>query len=211
MEQLMGMALYILKGVVLTGKLYIFTLIAFPIGVIFALGKISKHKNLKKAIGIYTWVFRGTPLMLQLFFVYYGLPVLGITFSPFAAAVVTFVINYTAYLTEIIRSGIESIDKGQYEASRVLGLTYYQTMKRIILPQAIRRVLPALTNEAITLVKDTAIVSVIGLGEILRNAKEIVSREFTIIPFIIAGILYLCISSIVVTFFKKLEDRYRFQ
>lgn len=209
--QLISMALYILKGVVLTGKLYLFTLIAFPIGVLLALGNISKHKTLKKAIGIYTWVFRGTPLMLQLFFVYYGLPVLGITLSPFSAAAITFIVNYAAYLTEIVRSGIESVDKGQYEASRVLGLTYYQTMKRIILPQAIRRVLPALTNEAITLVKDTAIVSVIGLGEILRNAKEIVSREFTIVPFLIAGILYLIISSVVVTVFKNLENKYRFQ
>jgi polar amino acid transport system permease protein len=205
------MALYILKGVVLTSKLYLFTLIAFPIGVLLALGNISKHKTLKKAIGIYTWVFRGTPLMLQLFFVYYGLPVLGITLSPFSAAAITFIVNYAAYLTEIVRSGIESVDKGQYEASRVLGLTYYQTMKRIVLPQAIRRVLPALTNEAITLVKDTAIVSVIGLGEILRNAKEIVSREFTIVPFLIAGILYLIISSVVVTVFKNLENKYRFQ
>lgn len=211
MDHLTSMALYILKGVILTGKLYIFTLIAFPLGIIFALGNISKHKTIKKAIGIYTWVFRGTPLMLQLFFVYYGLPVLGITFSPFSAAAITFIVNYAAYLTEIVRSGIESIEKGQYEASRVLGLTYFQTMKRIILPQAIRRVLPALTNEAITLVKDTAIVSVIGLGEILRNAKEIVSREFTIIPFIIAGILYLIISSVVVTIFKKLENKYRFE
>ncbi len=209
--QLISMALYILKGVVLTGKLYLFTLIAFPIGVLLALGNISKHKTLKKAIGIYTWVFRGTPLMLQLFFVYYGLPVLGITLSPFSAAAITFIVNYAAYLTEIVRSGIESVDKGQYEASRVLGLTYYQTMKRIVLPQAIRRVLPALTNEAITLVKDTAIVSVIGLGEILRNAKEIVSREFTIVPFLIAGILYLIISSVVVTVFKNLENKYRFQ
>ncbi len=209
--QLTSMALYILKGVVLTGKLYLFTLIAFPLGVLLALGNISKHKSLRKAIGIYTWIFRGTPLMLQLFFVYYGLPVLGITLSPFSAAAITFIVNYAAYLTEIVRSGIESVDKGQYEASRVLGLTYYQTMKRIILPQAIRRVLPALTNEAITLVKDTAIVSVIGLGEILRNAKEIVSREFTIVPFIIAGILYLIISSVVVTVFKNLENKYRFQ
>ncbi|MBZ4683748.1 MAG: polar amino acid transport system permease protein [Fusobacteriaceae bacterium] len=204
------MTLYILKGLNISAKLYIATFIfTVPISLILAILYTTKYKFIKRIITLYTWVFRGTPLLLQLFFMYYGLPIINIVLSPFTASVLTFVVNYTAYLTEIFRSGIESIDKGQYEASHVLGFTYYQTMKEIIIPQAVRRVLPALSNEAITLVKDTALISAIGMAEILRNSKEIVSREFTIIPFVIATIIYLCISSLIVYIFKYFENKSR--
>lgn len=149
-------------------------------------------------------------MLLQLFFAYYGLPTLGIRLTAFQAASITFIINYAAYLTEIFRGGIESIDKGQYEAARVLGLNYRQTMTRIIIPQTIKRVLPPLSNEAITLVKDTALVAVIGLMDILRAARQVVIRDFTITPFIIAAIFYLIVSSVIVKIFGMLEKKYSF-
>jgi polar amino acid transport system permease protein len=200
---------FILKGSILTIEVYIVTLIfSVPIGILVALGKGSRFKLLKAVLEAYTWLFRGTPLMLQLFFAYYGLPVIGITLSPFAAASITFILNYGAYFTEIFRSGIESIDKGQYEACKVLGMNYKQTMSRVILPQAIKRVVPPVCNEAITLVKDTALVAAIGMGDLLRAAKEAVTRDFNITPFIIAAVVYLMFTSIIVVVFKKIEKRY---
>lgn len=203
------MFLYIFKGLELTFALYFVTLLlSVPLGLIFALGASSKKLLLKKIIEFYTWIFRGTPLLLQLFFVYYGLPIFGIRLTAFGAASFTFAINYAAYLTEIFRGGIESIDNGQYEASYVLGLSYFKTMKNIILPQAIKNSLPSLGNEAITLIKDTALVSAIGMGEILRNSRELVTTRFTIIPFILCAFIYLGLSSVVVRLFKQIEKNY---
>lgn len=209
MDYILNVTGFILKGAIMTFKLYLVTAIFSPIlGVLGALGKISKYKSLKKLLGIYTWVFRGTPLLLQLFFAYYGLPILGIVLTAFQAAALTFIFNYAAYFIEIFRAGIGSIDKGQYEAARVLGMNYRQTMMRIIIPQTIRRVLPPTSNEAINLVKDSALVAVIGMVDILRATKQVATRDFTIIPFIIAAILYLIISSVIVTVFSKLEEKY---
>lgn len=199
---------YIAKGLNITLRLYIVTVIfSVPLGLLLAFGELSKFSFLKKLITFYTWIFRGTPLLLQLFFMYYGLPVMGITFSPLTAASITFIVNYSAYLCEIFRGSIQGIDKGQYEATKVLGFGYWKTMFRIILPQALRTALPPLSNEAIALVKDTSLVSVIGTAEILRNAKEIVTRDFSITPFFICGVLYLILSTIILLIFKKLEKR----
>lgn len=198
------MIIYILKGSIVTLKLYALTIVlSIPLGTIIALAKT--FKPFEKILGIYTWIFRGTPLLLQLFFLYYGLPVLGIKLTEFSAALITFILNYSAYFAEIIRGGVMSIDQGQYEGAKVLGMNYMQTMRRIILPQAFLRIIPSICNEAINLVKDTALVTVIGMGEILRNSKEIVTREFTIVPFFIAAIIYLGISSLIVIFFRRLE------
>jgi polar amino acid transport system permease protein len=200
---------YILEGSIVTFQLYFATAIfSVIVGIAGALGKISKIPLLESILSVYTWIFRGTPLLLQLFFAYYGLPVLGITLQPFPAAVLTFVINYGAYFTEIFRGGIESIDEGQYEAAKVLGMNYRQTMSRIVIPQTVKRVLPATSNEAINLVKDSALIAVIGLGDLLRAAKVAVTRDFSIIPFIIAAVFYLIISSVIVTVFRKLEEKY---
>jgi len=200
---------FILEGSVLTLQLYAVTIVfAIPLGIILALMKISKYKSLRYLLSFYTWVFRGTPLLLQLFFTYYGLSIIGISLQPFTAAALTFVINYSAYLTEIYRAGIESIDKGQYEAARALNMDYFQTMRRIILPQVVRRTIPPTCNEAITLVKDTALVVVIGMGDLLRSAKELFSRDFAITPFAIAAVIYLLMTTVIVYFFRKLEDKY---
>lgn len=200
--------IFILNGMKLTINLYIITMVfSLPLGIIFSLGRVSKSAFLNNCIQIYTWIFRGTPLLLQLFFVYYGLPVIGITLTPFTAASVTFIINYAAYFCEIFRGSILGIDKGQYEAAKVLGMSYSQTMRRIIIPQALVTALPPLSNEAISLIKDTSLVSAIGMAEILRNSKEIVTRDFSITPFIICAVMYLILSTVVVLFFKKMEKK----
>jgi len=205
----MDITSYILQGSILTIEVYIATIIfSIPLGILGALIKVSNLKILNKAVDIYTWLFRGTPLLLQLFFTYFGLPIIGIRFSPFTAAALTFSLNYGAYFTEIFRSGIQSIDKGQYEAAKVLGLNYRQTMSKIILPQAFKRIIPPMCNEGITLIKDTALLAAIGLQDILRAAREIVTRDFTITPFIIAAIIYLIFTSVIVMAFKKLEKKY---
>ena len=187
-----GNIIFILKGMKLTVNLYVVTMLfSLPLGILLSLGRVSKNTTLSNIIQVYTWIFRGTPLLLQLFFVYYGLPVVGITLSPFAAASLTFVINYTAYFCEIFRGSILGIDPGQYEAAKVLGMKYWQTMIRIIIPQALITALPPLSNEAISLIKDTSLVSAIGMAEILRNSRELVTRDFSITPFFICAVVYL--------------------
>ena len=211
MEYLIDSTQYILLGCTVTLKLFFITLIAsLPLGFLCAMGKTSHWRPLRVVMELYTSVVRGTPLLLQIFFVYYGLPILipGLRLERFSAAALTFVLNYGAYFTEIFRGGIQSIDRGQYEAARVLGMNYVQTMVRIILPQTFKRVLPPVANEAITLVKDTALIVVLGIGDILRNSKEIVARDFTISPFVIAALIYLAMNYLVVLFFKRLEKRY---
>ena len=202
---------YILKGCILTLEIYAITaLFSVPLAVLLALGKVSKNKVLRNALGVYAWIFRGTPLLLQLFFFYYGLTIFGISLSPMTAAGLTFVLNYAAYLMEIFRAGIESIEKGQYEAAKALNMNYWQTMRRIILPQTVKRVLPPTCNEAIILVKDTALVTVIGMGDLLRAAKEIFTRDFTVVPFVIAAVVYLLMTSVIVSLFRKLERKSSF-
>lgn len=209
MNNLIDTTAYILQGSIFTIELYIATIIfSIPLGILGALIKVSSLNLLSKIVDIYTWLFRGTPLLLQLFFAYFGLPIIGIRFSPFTAAVLTFSLNYGAYFTEIFRSGIQSIDKGQYEAAKVLGMSYRQTMAKIILPQAFKRIIPPTCNEGITLIKDTALVAAIGLQDILRAAREIVTRDFTITPFFIAAIIYLIFTSLIVMAFRKLEKKY---
>ncbi len=201
--------LFILKGMGLTINLYILTIIfSLPLGVILSLGRLKNKGVLNNIILFYTSIFRGTPLLLQLFFVYYGLPLIfGIRFTPFMAAIITFVINYAAYFCEIFRGSILGIDKGQYEAAQVLGMSYWQTMRRIIIPQSLITALPPLSNEAISLIKDTSLVSVIGMAEILRNSKELVTRDFSVIPFVICAVLYFLMSLVVIAIFKKLEEK----
>ena len=209
MEYFLKSAWYILSGCTVTLKLFALTLVfSVPLGFVCAMAKTSKFRLLKLIMGLYTSVVRGTPLLLQIFFVYYGLPIFfpALRLERFTAAAITFIINYGAYFTEIFRGGIQSIDRGQYEAARVLGMNYRQTMGRIILPQTVKRVLPPVANEAITLVKDTALVVVLGIGEVLRNSKEIVARDFTVSPFIIAAVVYLVLNYSVVLFFRKLEQ-----
>ncbi|HHU18051.1 MAG: amino acid ABC transporter permease [Anaerovoracaceae bacterium] len=211
MENLANITLFILQGAVITLKIYFVTIIfSIPLGMLCAMGKLTKIPPLRWILGVYTWVFRGTPLLLQLLFVYFGLPYLGLELSREMAAYVTFVINYAAYFTEIFRAGIQSIDRGQYEAAKALGMNFRMTMRRIIIPQAIKVILPPTGNEAVTLVKDTALASVIALAEILRNAKSMVSRNASIEGYIIAAILYLMMTFVIINIFKHIEKRFAY-
>lgn len=211
MEELANITLYILQGAVITLKIYFVTIIfSIPLGMLCAMGKLTKIAPLRWILGVYTWLFRGTPLLLQLLFVYFGLPYLGLELSREMAAYVTFVINYAAYFTEIFRAGIQSIDRGQYEAAKALGMNFRMTMRRIIIPQAIKVILPPTGNEAVTLVKDTALASVIALAEILRNAKSMVSRNASIEGYIIAAILYLLMTFVIINIFKHIEKRFAY-
>ena len=151
---------------------------------------------------------RGTPLMLQLLFVYFALPMVGIRLPDIAAALLAFSLNYAAYFAEIFRAGIQSVDKGQYEAAKALGMNYPQMMRHVIWPQVIRMVLPPISNETINLVKDTSLIYILAMNDLLRVARSIVQREFDMTPFLVAAIFYLFMTFILTWGFKKLETKY---
>lgn len=209
MQQLLNMIIPILEGSKVTLQLFAITLIfSITLGLGISLLQRSKFWMLKKSMEFYVWVMRGTPLMLQLFFVYFGLPNLGISVDRFLAAVIAFSLNYAAYFSEIFRAGIDSIDHGQFEAAYTLGFNSAQTMRFIIFPQMVRNVLPPVSNEVISLVKDTSLIYAIGLSELLREAKLIVTRDFTIMPFVVAAIVYLVMTYVITKVFRRLEKRY---
>lgn len=213
MGSILEMTKYILGGVGVTISISIVTLVlSIPLGMLFAILKISAPVIIKSILNFYTWIFRGTPLLLQLFFVYYGLPIIhpALAFTDFQAVSITFTLNYAAYLTEVFRAGIESIDSGQYEAAKALGFNYRTTMTQIIIPQTIRRIIPSTCNESVNLIKDTALVAVIGMGDISRTANELASKDLIITPFIIAGVIYLILTSVMMHVFKKIENKYSF-
>lgn len=201
----------LLSGLEVTLKVFFFTLIlSIPLGVLVALGRLSKIKPLVLLMELYIWVMRGTPLLLQIVVIFFGLPIIGITFDRFPAAILAFVLNYAAYFGEIFRGGIEAIDKGQYDAAKVLGFSPRQTFVRIILPQMIKIVLPSVANEVITLVKDTSLVYVVGLGELLRAGKIASNRDASLVPLIAVGVFYLALTAILTFVFQKLEKRYSY-
>ena len=214
MDYYLSTAKTLLEGVKVTITIFSLTLVlSLPLGLILAFARKSKFKVISKIIGIYTWIVRGTPLLLQLFFVLYGLPIIfgsSYTFSRMESAILTFVINYTAYFVEIFRGGIESVSEGQYPAGKVLGLSSFQIKRYIIAPQAIKKVLPTITNEAITLIKDTSLVASIAIYDILKYAKDAVGHDVRFEPYIVAAIFYLFLSYIVVKIFEKIEKKYAF-
>ncbi|MFA6807359.1 MAG: amino acid ABC transporter permease [Eubacteriales bacterium] len=211
MDYILNVTMAVAYGSKITYLLFFSTLIfALPFGLMIALARLSNLPSLKALTSTYIWLLRGTPLLLQIFFIYFGLPVFGINLDRMSTAIIAFSLNYAAYFAEIFRAGIQSIDKGQYECADVLGLTYLQTTKRIVIPQMIKRVLPPMGNEFINLVKDTALVYAIGLSEILRAAKIAVVRDFTITPFFIAAVFYLLTTLILTLFFRKMEQKYAY-
>ncbi len=179
------------------------------IGLVIALIKVVRNPILNYLGGLYTWVFRGIPLLVQLFIIYYALPgATGINLDPFPAAVLGIGMCGGAYIGEIIRAGIQSIDKGQMEAALSLGMSYSQAMRRIIIPQTYRRLIPPMGNEFITLLKDTSLVSVITMVELLRTAQIYASSHFK--PFemyITAGLIYLLLTTFFTVTFGKLENK----
>ncbi len=199
----------ILKGAPIALSLTVFgILFGTVIGLVISQMKMSKVTVLKTIGSFYTWFLRGTPMMVQLYFLYYGLPKLGINLSAYQASIIGLSLNIGAYMAEIIRGGILAIDKGQFEAAKALGMSPWQTMKRIIIPQTVRIILPTLGNEFITLLKDTSLVAAISLTEILKLTQEITSRDFNPLPaFAVAATFYLFFTTILTFLFGKLEQR----
>ena len=201
-----------LEGSLTTVELFfVVWILSVPLGLLVAIIRILSSKPVKTMIAGYIWVMRGSPLMLQMMFIYYGLPfmpVIGIRLDDWSAALIAFVINYAAYFAEIFRAGIQAIDKGQYEAARSLGMSYTQTMRRIVLPQVVRHVLPPVANETITLVKDTSLIYVLAMNDLMRVTRNIVQRDFSITPFLVAIVFYLIMTLVLTVVFEKLEKKY---
>ena len=209
MDKIFDMFLLMLDGSEITLEIFVITLIlALPLGMLAALGRLSRFKLISRFIEFYIWLMRGTPLMLQLLFVYFALPMVGIKLPDIAAALLAFTLNYAAYFAEIFRAGIQSVPKGQYEAAKTLGMSYPKTMRRIIMPQVFRMVLPPVSNETINLVKDTSLVYILAMNDLLRVARTIVQREFDMTPFLIAAVFYLVMTFVLTWGFKKLEAHY---
>jgi len=210
LEYILQIAPAIAGGFQVTLSLFFIVIIlSVPGGLLLALLRLSTNRVVTAVVDAYVYVMRGTPLMLQILLIYYGLPFMidGFELTDMTAAVLSFVLNYIAYLCEIFRSGIQSIPKGQYEGAKVLGFTYVQTMYKIILPQVIKRVLPPLANETITLLKDTSLVYVLAMNDILRITRSIVQRDFDITAFIVAGIFYLAMTFVLTKLYQYLERR----
>lgn len=217
-----------LGGLKITLELFAVTLVlSLPFGLLISLLRESVAKKeadnffikwivkfpVRLIINMYLWVFRGTPLMLQLFFFYFGLIYIklpngaSIKLSMFTAAVISFVLNYSAYFAEIFRGGIIGVNKGQYEASKALGLTGIQTMRYVVVPQMLRTVIPPIANETIVLVKDTALASSIALIDLLKVAQRAVNRDMRVSPYLVAAAFYLVITLVLTFIFNYVEKR----
>jgi polar amino acid transport system permease protein len=220
-----------LKGAGISLEVFFLTLLfSLPLAMPVALGRMSKNWALRNIINVYLLIMRGTPLILQLIFIYFGPKYLNkflvdtfsdvfgspafwagvrtvLSYNRFTAVIIAFTLNYAAYFAEIYRGGIESIPKGQYEAAKVQGFTKAQTFGRIILPQVVKRILPAMGNEVITLVKDTALAQVIGVAELFHAAQNAASRQFSTTPIFIAGLFYLIMNWVVSVVFAQYEKK----
>ncbi len=217
MDNFLSMLWPMLEGAKMTILLFVIAIIlSIPLGFLLTLAVQSKIKPISWLAQTYVYIMRGTPLLLQLLFICFGLPMIPgigeyLVLDRFTAACLGFVLNYAAYFSEIFRGGLLAIDKGQYEAAQVLGLNKFQTTTRIILPQMFRIALPAVSNESVTLVKDTALLYAVAVPELLHYAQTVVNRDFTIVPFFVAGMIYLLITLILTAFFKYLERRFKFE
>jgi arginine/lysine/histidine transport system permease protein len=203
---------YILEGIGITLQIVVgATIIGLILGILLALCKIGTVKPLRWFAAFYTSIFRGTPLVLQLMLIYYALPqVLNMQIDPIPAAIIAFGLNSGAYISEIIRAGINAVDKGQMEAAKALGIPYGKMMKDIILPQAMKNILPSLMNEFITLNKESAIVTVIGALDIMRRAYVVGGATFTYLePLLIAGLIYYVMTLVLSFLGQMLEKRMR--
>ncbi|MDY0210046.1 MAG: amino acid ABC transporter permease [Acholeplasma sp.] len=204
----------LLEGTKVTLTVFALTWVfSIPLGLLLAMLKNTNLKLIGRLLDFYTWIIRGTPLLLQLFFVVYGLPILFGEFflmPEILGAVITFIINYTAYFIEIFRGGMNAIAKNQYEAASVLSLSKSQTFIYVVLPQTIKKTLPSIANETITLIKDTALVSAVAISDLMRNTKDTVARDFRVEAYFLAAIIYLVLTYAIVYLFKKNEKKKAF-
>ena len=200
------------EGFLVSLQIFAFTLLgSLPLGMLVAFARMSRFKPLALLARLYISIMRGTPLMLQMFAIYFApYYVFGIELTPdskWQACIVAFIINYAAYFAEIYRSGIQSIPRGQYEAAEVLGYTRAQTFARIVLPQVVKRILPAMGNEIITLVKDTSLAFAIGVAEMFSTAKALVASQVSMVPFAISAAFYWVFNFLVETLIGIAEKR----
>lgn len=185
----------------------IIVIVTIPLGFLIACIRVYAPKWISWIIQVYIYIMRGTPLLLQLMVVFFGLPLVGITFDRFSAAVFTFTINYAAYYAEIFRGGILSIPKGQFEAIRVLGIGKINGFRKIIIPQVMRVVLPSVGNEVIALVKDTSLIYILGIGELLRAGQIAANTYASLIPYAAVGAIYLVVTGLVTLLLNAIEKK----
>jgi len=203
------------EGLLVSLGIFAITLLfSLPLGLLVAFGRMHKNPLISGIIKIYISFMRGTPLMLQLFMVYYGpYYIFKVSLHPgyrMTAVYIGFILNYAAYFAEIYRSGIQSMDRGQYEAAEILGYSKMQCFFRIILPQVWKKILPSITNEVISLVKDTSLVYILGLNDLLRVATAASNREASLMPFAYAAVIYLVMTAILTKLMAILEKRYSY-
>jgi polar amino acid transport system permease protein len=215
-DYLINITVPMLEGAKMTILLFFIAIIfSIPLGFLITLIAQGNNRLISGIAKSYIYVMRGTPLLLQLLFFTFGLPMIPVIgeyliMDRFVAASLAFILNYAAYFAEIFRGGLLAIDKGQYEAAQVLGFNRWQTTVKIILPQMFRVALPAVSNESITLIKDTALLYAVAVPELLHFAQTAVNRDFTILPFFIAGIIFLLMTLLLTVLFKWLERKLKF-
>lgn len=209
MSLFINVTLSLLEGLMTTMKIFSLTLImAIPLGLIISFGSMSRFAVIKWPVKMLVWVVRGTPLMLQLILFGFGPGLIGIMgMNPFLAVMIAFVLNYSCYFSEIFRGGIEAIPKGQYEAGQVLGLTKIQVFFKIVLMQVVKNILPPMSNEFLTLVKDTALANTIMVYEITWNAKRFMNSAGMLWPLFYSGAFYLIVCGILTVVFNRIEKR----
>ncbi len=199
----------LLKGAVVSFEVFVWVLVlSLPLGAVLAFLMQIRFAPLRWLLHLYVLVMRGTPLLLQLIFVYYVLPSLGVNFERMTAILVAFTLNYAAYFSEIFRGGIEAIPAGQYEAAKVLKFTPFQTIRYIVLPQVVKIVLPSVFNEVITLVKDTSLVYALGVRDLLLASRTAANRDASLAPMFIAGAIYLLMIGVVTLASKQIEKKF---
>ncbi len=212
LTKIMGYMPALLEGALNTVLLTIISVcFGAVLGLFLALGRLSKNKMVDKVCWTYIWLFRGTPLLMQLFFIYYALPLIHKSLTlpgQWMPALLALSLNSAAYLAEIIRAAIQSIDKGQMEAAKALGMSYGQAMRRIIVPQSYRRLIPPVGNELIALLKDSSLVSIIGMTELMKVTTQVSARESNAVIYIPAMVLYLIMTTVFTYIFEKLEKKY---
>lgn len=208
-ENMLRLLRLMLEGVGTTCNLFILTLVfSLPLGMLVALGRMSKCAVIRRPIALYIYIMRGTPLMLQIMFIYFLLPnILPFKVDRFSAVILAMSVNYAAYFAEIFRGGIQSISQGQYEAGQVLGMTKSQVFFRVVLFQVVKRIVPAMGNEVITLVKDTSLARVVSVVELVKAAQDIVGLKSIIWPLFYIAAFYLAFSGLLTILFSKLEKK----
>lgn len=201
----------LLSGAATTLQVFALVLVfSIPLGIMLAFSMQIHLKPLQWLLHIYIWIMRGTPLLLQLIFIYYVLPSIGVRLDRIPAAIIAFTLNYAAYFAEIFRGGISSIPTGQYEAAKVLKFTPVQTIRLIILPQVVKIVLPSVFNEVMTLVKDTSLVYALGISDLILASRTAANRDASLAPMFVAGLIYLLLIGLATLVAKQVEKKFSY-